>query len=136
VLVHNSCDLPFVSADDLAASADDLRLPEFRISSSDYPELAENIRNAQLAGHPRVLTHGGNQRANRRAATAGVPEIPGTSRDEYPFASSIEGGESAWVGHVPTAPLNQNSAQGGLLSLFVRRTGLRPGDRYRVVIVP
>jgi len=108
-------------------------LPELRISASQYPELADNIRNAQTAGHPQVLTHGGNANANRSAALEEVPNIPPLSRDEYPFASSIEGGTGAWVGHVP---LNQQHAQGGLISDFLRRNNIQPGDQYRVVIDP
>jgi hypothetical protein len=112
-------------------------LPELRISASKYPELAANIRNAQRAGHPDVLTHGGEavSDANRSAALHQpyrdfIPNIGrGLSRDEYPLASSLEGGAGAWVGHIPTA---QQQAQGGLL----RAMNLKPGDRYRVVIAP
>lgn len=67
-------------------------LPELEISASKYPELAENILNAQKAGHPEILTHGGDIAANRAAALDGVPKIKPFSRDEYPFASSMEGG--------------------------------------------
>jgi RHS repeat-associated protein len=108
-------------------------LPELEISASKYPELAENILNAQRAGHPDVLTHGGNKELNRELALEDVPDIKPFSRDEYPFASSMEGGRGAWVGHIAKW---QNSAQGGLISGLVRRFGLRPGDQYRVVIVP
>jgi RHS repeat-associated protein len=112
-------------------------LPELRISASKYPELAENILNAQRAGHPDVLTHGGEAviDANRNAALHQpyrdfVPNLgPHLSRDEYPFASSLEGGAGSWVGHVP---VQQQQAQGGL----IRAMNLKPGDRYRVVIVP
>lgn len=108
-------------------------LPELRISASQYPELAENILHAQRAGHPDVLTHGGNAAANRNAALDSIPNIRGFSRDEYPFASSIEGGKGSWVGHIPAW---QQSAQGGLISSFVQAMGIQPGMQYRVVVVP
>jgi RHS repeat-associated protein len=108
-------------------------LPRLEISASRYPELAENILHAQQAGHPNILTHGGDAAANRAAALDGVPNIRGLSRDEYPFASSMQGGGGSWVGHIPAS---QQQAQGGLIADFLRRTGIKAGDQYEVVIVP
>jgi hypothetical protein len=104
-----------------------------RVSASKYPELAENIAHAQKAGHPSVVTHGGNAPANRAAALEDVPNIRPLSRDEYPFASSLEGGGSSWVGHVP---LEQQRSQGGLIREFLRKNNIKPGDQYRIVIEP
>jgi hypothetical protein len=112
-------------------------LPELHISAGKYPDLAENILNAQRAGHQDVLTHGGEAviNANRNAALHQpyrdfVPNIgKGVSRDEYPFASSLQGGAGSWVGHIP---VGQQQAQGGL----IRAMNLKPGNQYRVVIVP
>jgi hypothetical protein len=106
-------------------------LPTLRLDSRTHPELAENIRHAQAAGHPSILTHGGNAATNRTASLKGVPRIRGLSRDEYPFASAREGGPGVWVGHIP--PSQQNS-QGGILSNFLRRFRIKPGDQYRVVV--
>jgi hypothetical protein len=124
-----SPDGPEEAAEELAARA----LPELEISASKYPELAENILNAQKAGHPEILTHGGEIAANRAAALEGVPNITGFSRDEYPFASSMEGGAGSWVGHVP---VSQQNAQGALLKNFFKRYNIKAGDLYRVVIIP
>jgi hypothetical protein len=95
------------------------------------PELADNIWQAQKAGHPEVLTRGpvGIDSINRPLALEGVPEI--LSRDEYPFASTLEGGAGAWVGHVPPA---QNSSQGGILMNFYRKFGIKPGDQFQVEV--
>jgi len=106
-------------------------LPVLRISAREYPQLAENILHAQKAGHPSILTHGGAARANRAAALEGVPNIRPLSRDEYPFASSVEGGAGSWVGHIPPA---QQRAQGGLITEFLRRHNIQPGDQYIVVV--
>ena len=106
-------------------------LPELRISPSRYPELADNILNAQKAGHPSVLTHGGNSAANRAAALDGVPNIRPLSRDEYPFASSLEGGGGSWVGHIP---VSQQNAQGALLKNFFKQNNIKLGDQYRVIV--
>ena len=97
-------------------SAPSAEMPTVEISASKYPGLADNIYNAQMAGHPQVLTYGGNQALNRAAALRDVPRIEGLSRDEYPFASALEGGEGSGVGHI--APSEQN-AQGGILEEFL-----------------
>ena len=117
------------SDDAVAARA----LPRLEISASKYPQLAENIRHAQQAGHPSVLTHGANAAANRAGALDGVPNIRGLSRDEYPFASSMQGGGGSWIGHIPAS---QQQAQGGLIADFLRRSSIKAGDQYEVVIVP
>jgi len=116
-------------------------LPELRISAGKYPDLAENILNAQRAGHPDVLTHGGEAvvNANRNAALHQpyrdfVPNIGrGLSRDEYPFASSLQGGAGSWVGHIP---VSQQNAQGALIKNFINANNIAPGSQYRVVITP
>lgn len=95
------------------------------------PNIAKNIENAQLAGHPDILTYGGpgmNQ-VNRPAALRGIPRLPRLSIDEYPFASTLEGGDGAWVGHVP--PREQH-IQGGVFGQFLLRNNLGPGDSFRV----
>ena len=131
ILVHNNSSSRGGFSDDLANAP--IRtvenLPTVTFSSRTHPELAENIRHAQAAGHPSVLTHGGNAAANRATSLEGVPNIRPLSRDEYPFASSVEGGPGAWVGHVPAA---QQNSQGGILSNFFRRNQIQPGDQYRV----
>ncbi|MCI0527425.1 MAG: NucA/NucB deoxyribonuclease domain-containing protein, partial [Nitrospira sp.] len=107
-------------------------LPELTIDYNRYPDLAENIWHAQQAGHPNVLTHGGDGVANRAAALKGVPKVRGFSRDEYPFASSMEGGSGAWIGHIPGL---QQRAQGGLISTFVQNFGILPGQQYGVRVI-
>ncbi len=82
---------------------------------------------------PKRGVHFKDVAANRAAALRDVPNIPGLSRDEFPFASSMEGGEGTWVGHIPAA---QQNAQGGLISNFLRTNGIGPGMQYRVVITP
>jgi hypothetical protein len=71
--------------------------------------------------------------ANRAAALRDVPNIPGLSRDEFPFASSMQGGAGSWVGHIPAW---QQDAQGALITNFVRANNILPGMQYRVVVVP
>lgn len=105
--------------------------PVLSFDHEKYRELADNIWNAQMAGHPRVLTYCGPllKKDNRKEAMHyqvdssryRIPLI--LSRDEYPFACTLEGGRNAWVGHIP--PM-QNSAQGGLIANFIRENGIVP----------
>ena len=103
--------------------------PILEINYNSHPQLADNVWQAQQAGHPKVLTYGSNKKANRNGAMHykvsnfryEIPNID--SRDEYPFACTIEGGSSSWVGHIPP---KQNSAQGGLIAGFLKRHNIQP----------
>jgi RHS repeat-associated protein len=109
-------------------------LPELIIDYIRYPQMADNIWHAQMAGRPAILTHaaGGEARRKliRKLSLKGIPRI--LSRDEYPFASSVEAGAGSWIGHISEA---EQHAQGGLLSNFLQRFGIRPGDRYVVRVI-
>jgi deoxyribonuclease NucA/NucB len=96
-----------------------------------YHELADNIWHAQMAGHPSTLTYNGPYLGRQNRKEAMHLELDGVreeilhilSRDEYPFACTVEGGKASWVGHIPPS---QNSAQGGLIAAFLRRNGIIP----------
>jgi hypothetical protein len=105
-------------------------LPEMVYDYNKHPELADNIWNAQQAGHPKILTHGGDSSVNRAAALNDIPKI--LSRDEYPFASSIEGGEGSWIGHVP---VSQQNSQGAIIKNFIKSNNIKPGDQYKVRVI-
>ena len=55
----------------------------------------------------------------------------GMSCDEYPFASTYEGGTGAVIAAVP---IKENSSQGGQLSAFYRRNSIQDGDCFEVQI--
>ena len=119
--------------------------PVLEIDWQRYARLADNIWHAQMAGWPHVLTYNGPdlvlRRAQRHAALhynydGKVGEIPRIlSRDEYPFACTVEGGR-AWVGHIPGP---ENSAQGGLIAAFLKRHQIMPGhgdaSKFEVMVV-
>jgi len=60
----------------------------------------------------------------------------GYVRDEYPYASTDEGGEAnrKWVS-LRCLPESESSLQGGFNSAFVRGTRLRMGDQFLVITV-
>jgi hypothetical protein len=73
-------------------------------------------------------------RNNRRQVCHGKPPHKGWSCDEYPFASTAQGGTSvplidrstAWV------PRSENSKQGGILGSFYKISRLLPHDKFFV----
>lgn len=96
------------------------------------PNIADNIQNAQANGAPSILTRTTDQSrivANRTVATAAF-RGPG-SADEYPFASTYEGGAGAFVRGVP---LGELWIQGGVLSRFYQDYGLVDGSRFNVSV--
>jgi hypothetical protein len=108
--------------------------PVLDIDWSRNKELADNIWNAQMACCPMVLTYCGPAlgKGNRKDAMHfdldGIRQeiLHILSRDEYPFACTLEGGRASWVGHIPA---KQNSSQGGLIASFIRANGIQPCDR-------
>jgi hypothetical protein len=96
------------------------------------PNIANNVQSALDEGHPGILTRTRDQDlidANREAACHGFCG-PG-SPDEYPFASTHEGGAGARVQGVP---LKEQRIQGGVLSRFYAKYGIGDGDRFRVIV--
>lgn len=119
--------------------------PQLIIDALKYPLLAQNIKHAQQAGWPKILTYNGPDmktltRSNRQQAMRyelddQLFEIPKIfSRDEYPFACTKEGG-SVWVGHIPP---RENCAQGGLLATFFKRHQVKSGQgepfKFEVIV--
>lgn len=79
------------------------------INPNKYPQSAAHINRAQQKGHPQILTKDSASkstvRSRRRAATSQLPPRQrGTQdRDEYPFASTKEGGAGSSVEYVDSA---------------------------------
>ncbi|KAL2793183.1 hypothetical protein BJX66DRAFT_339089 [Aspergillus keveii] len=57
----------------------------------------------------------------------------GFSCDEFPFASSVEGGYDAFLRCIPS---NENKVQGGLIGGFYRQNSLKPNgqDKYKIAV--
>jgi RHS repeat-associated protein len=113
--------------DDAAQASD---LPTLEIDSQRMPKIADGIKEAQGKGAPDVLTRTtdpGQTGQNRYAATKGFNGVG--SPDEYPFASTMEGGADAFVTDVP---LREQHVQGGVVSRFYQQRGIEHGDKFRV----
>ncbi|KAB2892719.1 MAG: hypothetical protein F9K28_11275 [Bacteroidetes bacterium] len=98
------------------------------------PKIGQHINDAQAAGHPMLLTYdraGKNSHNKRRQiACRGFTGKP-QSCDEYPFASSLQGGLGASIRSVP---IWEQRLQGTTMSAFVR-TKLKFTDNFAVVVI-
>ncbi|PSU84437.1 hypothetical protein C0W42_22055 [Photobacterium kishitanii] len=110
--------------------------PKIAFSKTHTPNIAENIENALKNGAPKTLNRVTNKseiRKNRRKALRGMKAPDkGLSLDEYPFASSKQGGEGAFVKPVP---VTEQNIQGGMLSSFYKKHKLNDGDNFDVEVV-
>jgi hypothetical protein len=116
-------------------------VPTYEISRSSYPNIAP-FDAQQIAAHPQwsILTRTTNSArisANRTAACKGfVPNNSTDTCDEFPYATTYEGG----VGPPPAAqehvPQGENSSQGGTLGTFYTFNRLLDGDAFHVVVIP
>ncbi|MFT7841256.1 polymorphic toxin-type HINT domain-containing protein [Saccharothrix sp. BKS2] len=135
VLVHNSNACPRVFAVDSAGVANEL--PVHEIDSNAFPGVAANFAKAVGNGKSPIVTRLAGRssiRANRNAAQAGSPR-PGTlgsgmSWEEFPFASTVEGGSGATLSLIP---LTENTTHGRKsLWPFLRDNDVKGGDQYYV----
>lgn len=112
-------------------------LPTLEFSAAEFPEKTKNMKKALGKKNGCRLTRQTNRRkirANRRDACGGVtPGGAGTSIDEFPFASSTQGGAGA-----AATPIDQNeqNKQGGKLSAFYKKHKITNKKQYNVKIVP
>jgi hypothetical protein len=73
--------------------------------------VADHVLDAVEAGQPRVVHLARDEaRQNRRRSLAGIPTRKGFDRDEYPPASSDEGGGGADVRYVSSS-VNRSAGQ-------------------------
>jgi hypothetical protein len=107
------------------------RLPVFVVSAKRTPAIAAHIRAAQAAGKPAILHRISPRPADRRPGACRGWRGPG-SCDEYPFASTIEGGPGK--ASIAGVPLWEQRRQGGDLLAFYRRHRIGNGDAFVVVV--
>jgi len=118
------------AGDKRATLAKDKAARDVVVPSSRYPETAAHIRDAQAAGHPSVLTiERAGADANRAAAQAGQPRVPGTQLDEYPPAMFREGGAGG-----STRPVTPRDNMGAGACVGNQCRGLPDGTRVRIVV--
>jgi len=114
--------------------------PTVRYSRAALPEIAAHIARAVAAGRPGALHRARSGIAARRRAACPPAVVkrfrrarPDGSCDEYPFASTEEGGAGASIANVPAAA---QRVQGGLMSGFYSSQRMLDGDAFHVAVVP
>jgi RHS repeat-associated protein len=106
------------------------------VSEAVTPNIYKHTLNSFRKGKPDVLHYDSNkenQAERRKEAMKGYPSrgSEGLQRDEYPYASTKEGGTGADVAYVPS---KENSSQGGSLGALYKT--LKSGDGFLVLPVP
>ena len=88
--------------------------PEIVIDGKKHPESAQHAAEAQAAGHPAEVTiDRAKAKGNRAKALGGIPAVPGKHRDEYPPASTQEGGSGSSVRPISPADNSGSGASMG-----------------------
>lgn len=102
------------------------------ISASRFPEAAAHIRKAQATGQPtRVTIDRKKAVENRRASLKGTKTQSGKDRDEYPPASTREGGAGASTENITSS---DNRGAGASYGNQIR--GLPDGTEIDIVVGP
>jgi hypothetical protein len=107
------------------------RLPVFVVSTKRTPAIAAHIRAAQAAGKPAILHRISPIPRDRRPGACRGWRGPG-SCDEYPFASTYEGGPGR--SSIAGVPPSEQATQGGDLIGFYTRNRIGDGDAFVVVV--
>ncbi|WSQ23532.1 NucA/NucB deoxyribonuclease domain-containing protein [Streptomyces zaomyceticus] len=111
-------------------------MPVFVVDGKRTPEIAINDQSAIDRGKPNILHYA----ARGKRATDQVRQLAGCGSawagpltcDEYPFASSMEGGLGAQLRSVSIA---EQRIQGGTLSAFISANKLKAGDEFQVMVI-
>lgn len=115
--------------------------PTFEVSRQQYPNHAKMLENAKNEGHSfnGLERNSGTREARKnryesqkaiRKAQGGPPS--GFDYDEFPYASTRQGGSGAHVEPVPSA---ENQAVGRDLGQFYLKNGIKKGDVFNIRIV-
>lgn len=109
-------------------------LPVAQFEERLFPGVNDNLAEALARGESPIverLTGRRNIRRNRRQAQQGLDRPPAEMTwEEFPFASSSQGGRGAITTLVERA---ENNRQGGFLSAFYAKHGIQNGDPFYVL---
>jgi hypothetical protein len=128
---------PILRNDPLGDSTPIPKIVPLLVPQKKMPNIYQHTLNAFAKGKPFLITYDqSKQNADKRRAEAlkgQKPAAPGKSLDEYPLATTKEGGKNASVQEVP---LNEQKIQGGIVSSTAKAAGMQTGDMFLVTPVP
>jgi hypothetical protein len=109
-------------------------LPMVEFDQTEFPNKTANMKKKMKK--TKKLTRQKSRkktRRNRRAALKGKKKAgTGKSLDEFPFASTKQGGKGAAVSAIPVSEQNK---QGGKMSSFYQNSNVKDGQSFVVAIV-
>jgi Deoxyribonuclease NucA/NucB len=111
--------------------------PKVRLVADHMHDAIHQLHKPSTLRRNTSLTEANRRDARCRASDDWTPKLPGYTCDEYPFASTEQGGFGASRRGVPG---KQNSSQGGKLQAFwvnnhvLDHASGRPGDTFKVVV--
>ena len=108
------------------------------ISQSLWPNVYNTHLMGIAKGNSTLITYDSDRVAarSRRAqaqTTSGLSRIPEQHLDEYPYASTKEGGAGAAVNSVPA---KENMQHGGYLGGLVVANKMETGDKFNIILIP
>ncbi|MDQ3576805.1 MAG: NucA/NucB deoxyribonuclease domain-containing protein [Actinomycetota bacterium] len=111
-------------------------LPVMVFDAVRMPYISRHITMAWQAGHPALLHRGeqGTGGTNRSLVCTAQRkvELKPASCDEYPFASTMEGGAGASTEGVPN---REQQIQGGIVNGTYAKNNMQTGDQFLVVVI-
>lgn len=136
----------FIDADGMAAgdSSKPPKVVPIIIPQKKWPGVYKTLMLGLEKGNGLLLTYDPN-RANaikrRTEATKGQKAEPGNQIDEYPYASTMEGGKADPAIGKPGAATNEikgseNSEHGGYVGRQVQKYKMQKGDQFLIVPIP
>ncbi|KAL3836341.1 hypothetical protein ACJMK2_021808 [Sinanodonta woodiana] len=118
---------------EILVEEENVAAPDLVFDCTNMPNVCQNIRNAINSGKTRSLQRITDQnqiKKNRQAACGKVTcTAPNNSCDEYPFASTSQGGAGATTKCVP---LSENNSQGGQLAGFYKKNNIGDKDWFNM----
>ncbi|SHL42830.1 SpvB/TcaC N-terminal domain-containing protein [Flavobacterium chilense] len=108
------------------------------IPEATWPNVYKTHKMGVEKGNPLLITYDSDRtnarkrRNDARVANNGL-RIPEHHLDEYPYASTKEGGKNAAIN---TVPASENMSHGGYLGSLVRLNDMKTGDKFNIILVP
>ena len=95
----------------------------------------KRIKQGIAKGNPTLLTYDSNKSSARRRrhlskAAGGLIGASDINVDEYPYATTKEGGSNAAINLVPAS---ENKSHGGYIGSLIRINKMKTGDKFNRV---
>lgn len=96
----------------------------------------KRIKQGIAKGNPTLLTYDSNKSSARRRhlskAAGGLIGASDINVDEYPYATTKEGGSNAATNLVPAS---ENKSHGGYIGSLIRINKMKTGDKFNIILI-